>query len=204
MCEQVRLLYITACIFDNHLLVLYRVCSSLINTLCIHSLFILVDPSGTRDVSYSTSTNSYSWFYLQPLPWGKITGIIIFSAILIAVAVIEYRRRERKAALERYAERKRRRRFKLNTMTNEGEEDWKDFYHKQAISTKQINEVNNDGTTTSDLRVDMSSEQRHRRRQRRKQREEILLNKSNESEDDNDDINAEVRRNRRRLKPKIR
>ena len=179
-------------------------CSSLKNTLCIHSFFILVDPSGTRDVSYSTSTNSYSWFYLQPLPLGKITGITMSSAILIALAVIEYRRRERKAALERYAERKRRRRFKLNTMTNDGEEDWKDFYHKQAISAKGRIEVNDDNATTSDLRVDMSSEQRHRRRQRRKQREEILLNKANESDDNNDDNNAEVRRNRRRLKPKIR
>jgi len=123
------------------------------------------------------------------------------SAILIALAVLEYRRRERKAALERYAERKRRRRFKLNTMTNGGEEDWKDYYHKQAISTKRRVEVNNGGATPSDSRVEISSEQRHQRRQRRKQREEILLNKANES--DNDD-NGEVKRYRRKLKPKIR
>lgn len=176
--------------------------------MCIRSFFILVDPSGTRDVSFSTSTNSYSWFYLQPLPWGTIAGIIMSSAILIALAVIEYRRRERKAALERYAERKRRRRLKLNTITNGGEEDWKDYYHKQAISAKRRIKVNNDGATTSDLRVDMASEQRHRRTQRRKQREEILLNKANESDDDNDgndnDNNGEVMRSRRRVKPKIR
>ncbi len=96
----------------------------------------LVDTSGNRDLKYSTSTNAYTWFYLQPLPWGKISLTICAVIILSVGGFIEYRRRERKAALERYAQRRMRRKFKLHAMTGgEGVDDWKEVYNKQAMNS---------------------------------------------------------------------
>ena len=74
------------------------------------NIFRLVDPSGNRDIAYSTATNANTWLYVEPLPWGKIISFIFLIIALIIISISEYRRREQKAALERYAQRRTRRR----------------------------------------------------------------------------------------------
>ena len=86
-----------------------------------YSLF-LVDPSGNRDMTYCTCTNAYTWLYVEPIPWGKVIGSIFGITVLIAIAILEIRRRERKAALERYAQRKMRRKFKLRAIQETGDD----------------------------------------------------------------------------------
>lgn len=60
-----------------------------------------VDPSGNRDKMYIHSDNVYRWYYLSPTPWDIIFGSIggFIAACIIAYA--EYRRRVKKAAMER-------------------------------------------------------------------------------------------------------
>ena len=91
-----------------------------------------IDPGGNKDFVFSKSRNCYTWFYLQPLPWKAIAGAICAGIIIVLTAYLEYRRRQRKAALERYAERRRRRKFKLHSMTEGGTKDWKEYYHGQS------------------------------------------------------------------------
>ena len=99
----------------------------------LYTLYVrAIDPGGNKDFVFSTSRNCYTWFYLQPLPWRVISGAICAGIIIVLAAYLEYRRRERKAALERYAERRKRRKFKLHAMTDGGTKDWKEYYHNGA------------------------------------------------------------------------
>jgi hypothetical protein len=75
-----------------------------------------ISPSGNRDESFSLSTNTYTWYYLQPLPYSKIFLSSFLVLILVLALYYEYRRRERKALLENFAKRKMRRQFKLQSM----------------------------------------------------------------------------------------
>jgi len=90
-----------------------------------------IDPSGNKDFQYSSETNVYLWYYVPPLPWGLITGYISSFVFLSLVLFFEYRRRKRKAALERYAIRRMRRKFKLHAMSEGGKTDWRDYYLKR-------------------------------------------------------------------------
>ena len=73
-----------------------------------------IDLSGNRDFNFSPNRgNMYVWYYNQPLPWGTIFGSFFSSLTLTLLLCFEYRRRKKKAALERYALRRLQRKFKL-------------------------------------------------------------------------------------------
>jgi len=78
-----------------------------------------VDPSGNRDNLFSTQTNVYRWYYVPPIPWGAVSGAIIASLVLIGAGYFEYRRRKRKATLQRFQLRRLRRKFKLRSAHQE-------------------------------------------------------------------------------------
>ncbi|KAL9186585.1 hypothetical protein ACHAXT_005823 [Thalassiosira profunda] len=78
-----------------------------------------VDPSGNRDRFFSTQTNVYRWYYVPPIPWGAVAGCIITTLILMVAGYYEYRRRKRKATLQRFQLRRLRRKFKLKNATRE-------------------------------------------------------------------------------------
>jgi flagellar biosynthesis/type III secretory pathway M-ring protein FliF/YscJ len=151
------------------------------------NLFRLVDPSGNRDIAYSTATNAYTWLYVEPLPWGKIISFIFLIIALIIISIIEYRRREQKAALERYAQRRTRRKFKLHAM-QESNDQWKDIFEEQAHQK---------GTEDKDNSHD-HEQRKDRRRQRRKRRENLL------EYDSEDDDRVKALHTRRRPKSKLR
>mmetsp|Transcript_4837 Transcript_4837/g.9422 ORF Transcript_4837/g.9422 Transcript_4837/m.9422 type:complete len:1031 (+) Transcript_4837:94-3186(+) len=81
-----------------------------------------IDLSGNRDISYGKN-NVYTWRYVPRPPVGKILAGTSCGLFFFSVLVLEYRRRERKAALERYASRRTRRRYRLQqAMTRDDEE----------------------------------------------------------------------------------
>ena len=84
----------------------------------LYTLYVrAVDPGGNRDISFSTKTNVYQWVYVPPIPWGSVAGGILTGLVMIIGGYFEYRRRRRKATLEKFALRRLKRRFKLR---NEG------------------------------------------------------------------------------------
>lgn len=153
-----------------------------------------IDPSGNRDASYMILQNVYTWYYIQPLPWGNISFGILALALAITFAYLQYRRIQRKAALERFAKRQMKRKFKLNAMSSGGKHDWKEYYHNQAIQKKikthrknTISRINNGleneafskdrlvqkqrNTRTSSIQNDDEKDWKKRRRERRSRRE---------------------------------
>jgi hypothetical protein len=101
-----------------------------------------ISPSGNRDESFSISTNTYTWYYLQPLPYSKIFLTSFLSLLLILALYFEYRRRQRKALLENFNKRKIRRKFKLQSMA-EG---------RIRSSEKRIHPENRDNFTSYSIR----------------------------------------------------
>ena len=95
-----------------------------------------IDPGGNMDFRYSSDTNAFLWYYIPPLPWTMITMLVFFFLAMAFLGYFEYRRRKRKAALERYALRRMRRKFKLSEMSDGGNRDWKEYYHTQNRNYK--------------------------------------------------------------------
>ena len=70
-----------------------------------------VDAAGHRERSFREGENQHTWYYVPPIPWMLIIGILL-GALAFALAVfLEIRRRRRKKAMERYAIKRMRRKF---------------------------------------------------------------------------------------------
>lgn len=96
-----------------------------------------VDPAGNIDISYSRR-NMYKWKYVTALPWhiiGGTTGGFIGLCILVW---LEHKRRKRKAAMERYAIKRMRRKFKRaqRDLAGRGAIDWKKQLKKDKKKDK--------------------------------------------------------------------
>ena len=97
-----------------------------------YTLFVrAVDPSGNKDNRFSTHTNVYKWYYVPPIPWGAVSGCILAFLVLVLVGYCEYRRRKRKATLQRFALRRMRRKFKLKSVNQELNEE---IFHGNIVS----------------------------------------------------------------------
>lgn len=96
----------------------------------IYRLYVrAIDAAGNRDERYIMNSNVYEWFYVSPTPW----DIILFSVFgflgLCFFGYMEYRRRVKKAAMERYAMKRMRRKFKAMQRDIDGRSvDWRSLY----------------------------------------------------------------------------
>lgn len=96
----------------------------------LYTLYVRsVDPAGNRDELYFDAKNAYTWYYVSPTPWDIIAqGVAAFIA-LTGLGYLEYRRRVRKAAMERYAMKRMRRKFKAMQRDIDGRAvDWRTLY----------------------------------------------------------------------------
>jgi len=79
-----------------------------------------VDLSGNRDATYE-DTNVHTWLYVPRPPIGKILAGVFSFLIALCGTRFEYNRREQKKALERYALRRARRKYRLKQSGGEWE-----------------------------------------------------------------------------------
>ena len=99
-----------------------------------------VDPAGNRDERFVLGRNMISWTYYSPIPWDIILQGIGGFLGLCLFGYLEYRRRMKKAAMERYAMKRMRRKFKAMQRDQEGGAvDWRTLYaeSKQQNTAKK-------------------------------------------------------------------
>ncbi len=70
------------------------------------------DPAGNYDLIFEEGRNVHIWIYEPPLPVGLIVGSILGFFAIVGGVYLEVRRRKKKAAMERYAIKRMRRKFK--------------------------------------------------------------------------------------------
>ena len=70
-----------------------------------------VDPAGNVGFQFQEE-NVYKWTFMSPHPWGWIIGGICLGIFMLMLLYMEYRRRKKKKAMERYAIKRMRRKFK--------------------------------------------------------------------------------------------
>ena len=98
----------------------------------IYSVYVrAIDPAGNKDYLYIPDNNVYQWFYISPTPW-PIIGACIGSLLGVGlIGYLEYRRRVKKAAMERYAMKRMRRKFKAMQRELDGRGvDWRTLYNE--------------------------------------------------------------------------
>ncbi|CAM9417345.1 unnamed protein product [Chrysoparadoxa australica] len=87
-----------------------------------------VDPAGNTDYLYREGINMHRWYYQNPLPWGLILGGSAAGLFFIFALYVEYRRRKKKRAMQRYAMKRMRRKFKQQQEKGGKEKNWRDVY----------------------------------------------------------------------------
>lgn len=85
-----------------------------------------VDPAGNVDMSFELGRNEYVWIYVPALPWALILGLSSVGLVLLIGAFMEWRKRRKRAAMERYAMKRMRRKLKGKKI--EGDANWRETY----------------------------------------------------------------------------
>ena len=98
-----------------------------------------IDPAGNRDVYFSEGKNVYTWVYVSPTPWDIIGGAIGAFFGLLFLVYFEYRRRRKKAAMERYALKRMRRKFKaMQKDADDKGVDWRTLYEESKQESAAV------------------------------------------------------------------
>ena len=71
-----------------------------------------IDPAGNVDSKFIEGENQHTWIYYPKLPVGLIMACVLSFMAICSVIFLEVRRRKRKRAMERYAMKRMRRKFK--------------------------------------------------------------------------------------------
>ncbi|KAG6965419.1 hypothetical protein JG688_00007207 [Phytophthora aleatoria] len=90
------------------------------------------DPAGNVDEMFEDGRNEHTWVYERPLPWGLIIGLSSVGLVLLIGFLMEWRKRRKRAAMERYAMKRMRRKLKKKnaavTIAKEGDPNWRETY----------------------------------------------------------------------------
>eukprot|EP00947_MAST-08B_sp_MAST-8B-sp1_P000953 g953.t1 len=88
-----------------------------------------IDPAGNVDLHFVKGFNTWEWIFYPKLPIALILGIIFGVIFVVVVLYLEIRRRRKKRAMERYAIKRMRRKFKgIQKGSDKKNVDWRKFY----------------------------------------------------------------------------
>jgi hypothetical protein len=89
-----------------------------------------LDPAGNVDLAFEKGRNEHVWVYKPALPWGLILGLSCVMLVGLVGVFLEWRKRRKRAAMERYAMKRMRRKLK-GTKTGDGKDgdaNWRETY----------------------------------------------------------------------------
>ncbi|RYY69739.1 hypothetical protein EON63_23360, partial [archaeon] len=139
-----------------------------------------MDPAGNRDDVFIQDVNVYEWYYVSPTPWDIIMGVVGVFIFLCICAYLEYRRRVKKAAMERYAMKRMRRKFKAMQRDVEGKAvDWRTLY----LESKQQEEMGKKERKKLKKQRDTNAEKREKEKKKRDKEKELIKKKLKASKD---------------------
>lgn len=141
-----------------------------------------IDPAGNRDERFVLGRNMHHWRYISPTPWDIIFGCIAAFLFMVFCAYAEYRRRVKKAAMERYAMKRMRRKFKAMQRDTDGRAvDWRTLYSEH----KELKEDDADGKKRArDMKKkrEKAKEQREKDKNKRDKEKEKIRKKLKDKE----------------------
>lgn len=103
VCVHVQGVRACVCVYD---------CLCACVTVCVRHQVRAYSPGGNRD-PYLIDRNSFSWQYVPALPWLLIILAFVILGLIILGIVVYIRRQRRRAALEKYALKRKRRKLKV-------------------------------------------------------------------------------------------
>ncbi|GAB9475197.1 hypothetical protein Gpo141_00012299, partial [Globisporangium polare] len=91
-----------------------------------------LDPAGNVDLSFELNRNEYIWTYVPKLPWPLIIGLSSTVLVLFVGFFMEWRKHRKRAAMERYAMKRMRRKLKGKKVEagGGGDANWRETYDK--------------------------------------------------------------------------
>merc|ERR1711871_815598 len=85
-----------------------------------------VDAAGHVEPTFREGENQHTWTYVPPFPWMILIGVLLGLMAFMMAIFLELRRRRRKRAMERYAIKRMRRKFKgMDKRKQKDVPDWK-------------------------------------------------------------------------------
>ncbi|EQC39740.1 hypothetical protein SDRG_03167 [Saprolegnia diclina VS20] len=87
-----------------------------------------IDAAGNVESTFDAGRNLYDWTYVPALPWNLIIGMIALCVVLLAGLFLEWRRRRKQAAMERYAMKRMRRKMRGNKKGGNKDVNWRATY----------------------------------------------------------------------------
>lgn len=147
----------------------------------LYTIFVRsVDPAGNRDERYVLNRNVYTWYYVSPTPWDIILEVISSILFLCVIGYFEYRRRVKKAAMERYAMKRMRRKFKAMQRDIDGRSmDWRTLY----LESKEGDGIEEKRRKGNKKQRDKKREQRDKEKLKREKEKERIKKKLKASKD---------------------
>jgi len=138
-----------------------------------------VDPAGNRDEKYVLNVNVHMWYYVSPTPWDIIAEATGTFIGLVLFGYLEYRRRVKKAAMERYAMKRMRRKFKALQRDIDGRSvDWRSLY----MESKEMDIGGKKGKDKKKSR-DKKADKREKEKKKREKEKEKIKKKMKENKD---------------------
>lgn len=138
-----------------------------------------VDPAGNRDEKYVMNVNVHMWYYVSPTPWDIIAEAVGTFLGLVLFGYLEYRRRVKKAAMERYAMKRMRRKFKALQRDIDGRSvDWRSLY----MESKEMEIGGKKGKEKKKSR-DKKADKREKEKKKREKEKEKIKRKMKENKD---------------------
>jgi hypothetical protein len=134
-----------------------------------------IDPAGNSDVRFGFAIkNAYYWYYVSPIPYDIIGGCLAAFIGLCFFAYLEYRRRVKKAAMERYAMKRMRRKFKAMQRDIDGKAvDWRTLY----LESKQQEEAGLKIDKRKLKKVRDENEEKREKEKKKREKEKELIKK---------------------------
>ena len=142
----------------------------------IYMLFVrAIDAAGNRDERYFYKLNVHEWYYVSPTPWDIIAEAVGTFIGLGLFGYLEYRRRVRRAAMERYAMKRMRRKFKAMQRDIDGRAvDWRSLYMENKEAEQAGGNKKNDAMKK---KRDKKAEKREKERLKREKEKEKIKRK---------------------------